>query len=411
MNFDPQKIFVGVVDFFSVLMPGGFLAYLARPWIASHFVRQVNLAWSSTEGWMIFLFCSYLLGHFIFLVGALLDQRIYDPFRQAAYWGQVARLADGKYLSMGPLRRIVKWKLFFGEHADRAVILAERLKAQVFDNIAADQAVNAFQWCKTVLSIKHPAGLVAVERLEADSKFFRSFVVVSFLLVVHYSFDFHDSLSVRFRLVPIYVLMLFLALWRYIDQRSKASQRAYWLVMALEAFQTPPGLNTEPLARKDKLTHSGGIVFRIHGENLEYRLVEASSNRTVWVLPKGRIQSGEDPRKTAVREITEETGHWARVRTWVDDKIFDQGEQKQFVRFYLMELVEESKEDQWPPENRIGKWLSLSTALKEAAFDETRALLQKADAQIELKVEKRRGKSQTVAKVRPKRDAVPAIAQ
>jgi len=32
MNLEPQKFFIGIVDFFSILMPGAMLAYLARDW-------------------------------------------------------------------------------------------------------------------------------------------------------------------------------------------------------------------------------------------------------------------------------------------------------------------------------------------------------------------------------------------
>ena len=38
--------------------------------------------------------------------------------------------------------------------------------------------INAFQWAKARLTLEHPVALAAVQRFEADSKFFRSFVVV-----------------------------------------------------------------------------------------------------------------------------------------------------------------------------------------------------------------------------------------
>jgi len=30
MNFEPQKFFIGLVDFFSILMPGAMLTYLGK---------------------------------------------------------------------------------------------------------------------------------------------------------------------------------------------------------------------------------------------------------------------------------------------------------------------------------------------------------------------------------------------
>jgi 8-oxo-dGTP pyrophosphatase MutT (NUDIX family) len=373
MNFDPQKIFVGVIDFFAVLLPGGFLSYLARPWIAGHALQHPTFSWGTTEGWMIYLFCSYLLGHFIFLLGALLDQWIYKPFRGMAYWGQVDKLANGNGLSPRFLRNAAEWSVFFGEDGDRSVIQVERLKARALENPAADKAVNAFQWCRSVLSLQHPSGLVAVERLEADSKFFRSFVWVSLFLVVRY------SVLLKFELVLFYGLMLLLALWRYIDERKKASQRAYWLVMALEASKSPRGLPKRPLQRKDGRTHAGGIVFRENNGKILYLLIEAAQNRTQWVLPKGRIDAGESPRKTAVREIHEETGNWVNWLGWVGDEIFPSEENPQSVRFYLMKLAEEGKQHKWPAENRQAVWLELKQAVARASFTETKRLLCQAD--------------------------------
>src|SRR5262249_41445497 len=99
----------------------------------------------------------------------------------------------------------------------------------------------------------------------------------------------------------------------------KATQQAYWFVIMLEGLK---GSSTETGAlghRPDGLTHAGGVVFRKRNGAVEYLLVQASKDRTQWVLPKGHIEPGEEPRETAVREVKEETGHWARVREWLED--------------------------------------------------------------------------------------------
>ena len=77
MGFDPQKLFIGVVDFFAVLMPGALLAYFGRYWTEPPFQLK------GPEGWIVFFFASYLLGHFAFLFGTILDEIIYAPFRSA----------------------------------------------------------------------------------------------------------------------------------------------------------------------------------------------------------------------------------------------------------------------------------------------------------------------------------------
>ena len=99
MNFEPQKFFIGLVDFFSILMPGALLAYLGKDWAGSVLLGQPGFRLDGAEAWMVFLFASYLLGHFAFLLGTLLDVP-YDWLRKCTYLGQIEkRLAKGKRLS------------------------------------------------------------------------------------------------------------------------------------------------------------------------------------------------------------------------------------------------------------------------------------------------------------------------
>ncbi|TLU58426.1 MAG: NUDIX domain-containing protein [Chlorobium sp.] len=135
------------------------------------------------------------------------------------------------------------------------------------------------------------------------------------------------------------------------------------------------------IVRSDGITHAGGVVFKGQGDGLEFLLVEASKERSQWVLPKGHIEPGETPRESAVREVREETGHWARVVSWITDDRLSGEQNAPLVQWFLMELVEE--ETEWPPENRQFTWLSLSEAKIKATFPETVVLLEKARSGIE----------------------------
>ena len=149
MKFDPSKFYIGVVDFFSIMLPGGVLAYYLYQRSGS---RIFGPLFPEMKGdavpWVVFLFAAYLLGHIVFLIGSYLD-KVYDPIRQV-FWSSKK---DFAYLQA----REIKKKL-----------IAER----------DGEPINTFQWCKAVLSLKHPPGLVEVARFEADSKFFRTLVVV-----------------------------------------------------------------------------------------------------------------------------------------------------------------------------------------------------------------------------------------
>ena len=124
MNFEPQKFFIGLIDFFSILMPGALLTYMLKDDVGLHFFGDGYLKLAETEGWMVFFFSSYLLGHFIFLLGSwLLDDHVYDRIRNATYEEQIKRLARGEKLSSG----IARW-------------LAARLIKGI-----SDQAVDLFR--------------------------------------------------------------------------------------------------------------------------------------------------------------------------------------------------------------------------------------------------------------------------
>jgi 8-oxo-dGTP pyrophosphatase MutT (NUDIX family) len=368
MNLEPQKFFIGLVDFFSILMPGAMLAYLGKDWVAAKLGLPCGFPLNGVEAGVVFFFASYLLGHFAFLFSSALDELVYDPVRAWTDWGQISRhLAGGGDLSGRRRRRFAASDWLFGKGADNAVMQVQRMKARALQGLGAENAVNAFQWSKARLLKELPEGLLAVERFEADSKFFRSFVIVLAALAVFYFF------RGRWLAAGLCATAIVPALWRYIDQRFKATQHAYWYIIGLEAMKPPPAA---PVPGRDGLTHAGGIVFRRKDAVPHFLLIEASADRSQRVLPKGHIEPGEDPRVTAVREVKEETGHWARVVQWLEDKPLGNHPNAPVVRWFLLELAEEGKD--WPKENRQGQWLPLDEAAKTATFRETVALLEAA---------------------------------
>jgi 8-oxo-dGTP pyrophosphatase MutT (NUDIX family) len=375
MNFEPQKFFIGLVDFFSILMPGALLAYIGKDRAVEILYNQPSFPLDDTEAWLVFLFASYLLGHFAFLFGAILDDLVYDPIRKWTDWGQISYLAKGEPLSVGVFRKMSRTRWLFKESADTAVMQVQRIKALSLSHISAETSMNGYQWSKVRLSIEHPAGLLDVQRFEANSKFFRSLVLVSGLLLlasVVFAIDHWWVVA----LVSIFAMIF--ALWRYIDQRFKATQQAYWYVIALESMKS---ISTHDRGSKG-LTHAGGVVYRKKDGHVEFLLVQATGNRKEWVLPKGHIEPGESPRETAVREVMEETGYWAKIVRWLEDRNFDTTEPV-YARFYLMELAEMpknlgKKNNSWPAENRQRYWYSVAEAMDKASFKETRDLIGEA---------------------------------
>ncbi|MBZ5491376.1 MAG: NUDIX domain-containing protein [Acidobacteriia bacterium] len=375
MGFEPQKFFIGVIDLFSVLLPGAVLTFLLK----GPLWRLLGYKPGSDEI-VIFLVVSYLLGHFIFLIGsALLDDRIYDPVKGATFAEQVRRVAKGEKLSPTWARLLAK--VFVKSDSAPPVSHAVKIKEYYLDRLKASLSINAFQWAKAQLTLDHPEALASVQRFEADSKFFRSLFVVLCIIC---------PWSVVTRQYPLAIAclpLLVLAFWRYFDQRIKATNQAYWYVITLES-QRKDGYRATATMPPSEFTHAGGVVYRRTSvdpsnggtkDKLEYLLVQATDDPLKWVLPKGHINPGEKLQETAVREVREESGVWAGIRGPLGESSYTFKDEPIKVQFYLMEAL---KQERPKERKREHLWLILEEALKRNAVERHRKLLKLADEEL-----------------------------
>jgi 8-oxo-dGTP pyrophosphatase MutT (NUDIX family) len=175
-----------------------------------------------------------------------------------------------------------------------------------------------------------------------------------------------------------------------------------------------------------KQEHSaGGVVYKkftVNSEQLTVKyLLGKHSGYHKWVLPKGLIEAGETPEQTAVREVLEEMGvrakiaggepvktieyeYWAeikqatsnkeqetrqqperRVKTYQEDKVFDDVIKKQLVKkrvdFFLMEW-ESGDPDNHDFEMEAAGWYSYEEAVSRLAFADEREVLATARDKI-----------------------------
>jgi hypothetical protein len=312
VKFEPQTFFIGVIDLFSILLPGALATALvkraAEPIL---FPAIFPYHTGETVGWGVFLFASYLLGHFIFLFGSFLDDLTYQRLRNWAKDAEVALLKeikkqiddvnkDGKIVlligianqtqdameeskqhqkhllgkieeeipqirdklqkepsceaeHLAALDKIAdeirkyssrhdsffhrrfKWILrqIFSENPDLAVNRVLEIKRGYVPDVKGKAVINAFQWAKAHLGIKYPTALVEVQRLEADSKFFRSLVIVLLFLS---SWLFWKTFRGNLNCLIALSCLVFcgLSFWRYVERRFKSTQQAYWFVISLE---------------------------------------------------------------------------------------------------------------------------------------------------------------------------------
>lgn len=81
MNFDPQKFFIGLMDFLSILLPGALLTFLLMGEVGPIVLGDRYAKLADAGAWGAFLFVGYLFGHLVFLLGFWLDE-FYDWARR-----------------------------------------------------------------------------------------------------------------------------------------------------------------------------------------------------------------------------------------------------------------------------------------------------------------------------------------
>jgi hypothetical protein len=284
---EPQKFHIGLIDLFSVWLPGALLVYLLQGDVRLCLLPSLApLPGSSVETWAIFLFASYLAGHFIFVAGAIVFDRIDGIIRKGG-WRRWERIAGSpreqsppqgsppgggedvlpcdaserewqteEWKKAGPIRRMggqiwkkakPNWKkraeglwkrldsalglasLFLFDEEDWTALEAVRdRKRHHLAAIDADPAINAFQWSKARLAIESPEALAIVERLEADSKFFRSLCAVLSILAGWGAVTCHGLMFWTS------ALLLPAAFSRFVGLRGKSVSQAYWLLLVIE---------------------------------------------------------------------------------------------------------------------------------------------------------------------------------
>jgi len=241
-----DKLKVGLLDLLTLLLPGGLLIFiLVKAGLAAKFIPgDFQVPAGNADSWpgvVLYIAASYVTGHFIYLLASNLDDWIYENVR----------------------------KVFWNDHRLAAYVL-ERKAA--ITGIEDRMVLNGFKWSCAWLLKNAPALYAEVERLIAESKFFRSLVVVCFISCILLG-----SIKV-WALSLLMLAMSFLSLFRYLTQRQKSIDAAYtFIITALSEIKPFPA---KPDREKLFELRSKSVAsFARRGKALSYETRKDKRNR------------------------------------------------------------------------------------------------------------------------------------
>ncbi len=212
----PNELYLGVLDFFAIILPGAIAAALLERALGGAVLGLwVTVPKSEAGQWAAFLVIAYLLGHLIFLTGSYLDllyggltERLKQPQYAQGWWSVAAKPVGKNELA------------YLRATAVRQALLAPE----------GQNGVNTFQWARAVLTSRCPAAAADVQQLEADSKFFRSFVV---LTVVTGCACLAQGRWVEGLVALVLVIPCFA---RYCERRLKSTTQAYIHILTMHGL-------------------------------------------------------------------------------------------------------------------------------------------------------------------------------
>lgn len=211
----PNDFYLGIIHFFAVLVPGSIASALLGQKLHYEFISMFSVVLRhQAAAWIAFLVCSYFLGHLIFLIGSWLDMS-HESLRKSLHdycVNHTSLLAKGVN---GILKLKTNQAAYDGLETIRKAFLEDDKTG----------AMNPIQWGKAVLLVKQPAALDEVNQLEADSKFFRSMVVVCVMAGALF------FCSANYYCAVLSLLVATLCYIRYAERRIKSdSQTAFYII-------------------------------------------------------------------------------------------------------------------------------------------------------------------------------------
>ena len=129
--------------------------------------------------------------------------------------------------------------------------------------------------------------------------------------------------------------------------------------------------------QQEVIEAAGGLLWRKTEGGEEVAIIHRPKYND-WTLPKGKREPGESWIETALREVREETGCLARLRSFAGGHIYTVDGIPKIVLFWHMLLI---KDLGFSPNDEVDElfWLSPTQALQRMTYPSEKALFKSND--------------------------------
>ncbi|XP_038078567.1 bis(5'-nucleosyl)-tetraphosphatase [asymmetrical]-like [Patiria miniata] len=141
------------------------------------------------------------------------------------------------------------------------------------------------------------------------------------------------------------------------------------------------------MASVDIIKAGGLLVFRKFKQEVQYLMLQKSSNHTSWAPPKGHVDPGETVYETALRETAEEAGllpehlNIHKDICWTIRYQTKKAKPKEVV-FWLAQMKDCGTPVVLSNEHQAYKWLGVAKARAIAKYRDTKGMLEEAEKYI-----------------------------